>query len=106
MQERTARPSMCTVHAPHMPMPQPNFVPLSPISSRMTHRSRCVLGNIDRNGLVIEFEGGHDRAAPNGFLIVTPLVPCGLPPLCSRCSSRLEVLCACAAHMQPTVQCR
>src|SRR5215468_7340213 len=40
------------------------------------------------------------------FLIVTPLVPCGLPPLCSRCSSRLEVLCACAADMQPTVQCR
>src|SRR5262245_40600255 len=69
-------------------------------------QERCVLGDIDRNGPVIKFEGGHDYTAPNGFLIVTPLVPCGLPPLCSRCSSRLEVLCACAADMQPTVQCR
>src|SRR5262249_54550680 len=59
-------------------------------------QERCVLGDVDRNGPVIEFEGGHDYTAPNGFLIVTPLVPCGLPPPCSRCSSRLEVLCACA----------
>src|SRR5262249_60938172 len=35
-------------------------------------QERCVLGNIDRNGPVIEFEGGHDRTTPNGFLIVTP----------------------------------
>src|SRR5260370_2020726 len=52
MQERTARPSMCTVHAPHMPMPQPNFVPLSPISSRMTHRSgvsSAILTETDRS---------------------------------------------------------
>src|SRR5262249_2071000 len=50
MQERTARPSMCTVHAPHMPMPQPNFVPLSPISSRMTHRSGVSSATLTETG--------------------------------------------------------
>src|SRR5262249_55719656 len=43
-QERTAPPSTCTVHAPHWAMPQPYFVPVSPICSRMTH-SRGVLGS-------------------------------------------------------------
>src|SRR6516165_9232911 len=47
-----------------------------------------------------------DYTAPKKSFIVTPLVPCGLPPLYSRGSSRLEVLCVCAADMQPTVQCR
>src|SRR5208337_4543643 len=37
MQERVGRPPTCTVQAPHMPMPQPNFVPVRPITSRMTH---------------------------------------------------------------------
>jgi hypothetical protein len=39
MQERVASPSMCTVHAPHKAMPQPNFVPVIPIVSRKTHSS-------------------------------------------------------------------
>ena len=29
-QERVALPSMCTVHAPHSAMPQPNLVPVIP----------------------------------------------------------------------------
>ena len=33
MQLLTATPSTWTVHAPHNPAPQPNFVPLSPNSS-------------------------------------------------------------------------
>src|SRR5207247_5742205 len=37
--ERTARPSRCTVHAPHCATPQPNFVPVSWSRSRITHRS-------------------------------------------------------------------
>ena len=32
-------PSTCTVQAPHCAMPQPNFVPVIPSSSRMTQRS-------------------------------------------------------------------
>jgi len=38
-QERVARPSTCTVQAPHWAMPQPNLVPVMPNCSRMTHRS-------------------------------------------------------------------
>src|ERR1700761_2106135 len=36
MQDRVGRPPTWTVQAPHIPIPQPNFVPLSPISSRST----------------------------------------------------------------------
>ena len=35
--ERVACPSTWTVQAPHRAMPQPNLVPLMPISSRRTH---------------------------------------------------------------------
>jgi hypothetical protein len=38
-QERTALPSTCTVQAPHCAMPQPNFVPVIPRTSRRTHSS-------------------------------------------------------------------
>src|SRR5712671_2221161 len=39
MQERVATPSICTVHAPHSAMPQPNFVPVMPSTSRNTQSS-------------------------------------------------------------------
>jgi hypothetical protein len=32
-----ACPSICTVHAPHCEMPQPNLVPVRPMLSRITH---------------------------------------------------------------------
>src|SRR5688572_17948671 len=41
-QERTASPSMCTVHAPHCAMPQPYLVPVSPRLSRSTHNNGVV----------------------------------------------------------------
>ena len=37
MQERVGRPPTWTVQAPHIPMPQPNFVPVRPMTSRITH---------------------------------------------------------------------
>jgi hypothetical protein len=37
MQDRMARPLRCTVQAPHSATPQPNFVPVSPTTSRSTH---------------------------------------------------------------------
>src|SRR5262249_18933696 len=37
LHDRTGWPSICTVHAPHCPMPQLNFVPVRPTSSRITH---------------------------------------------------------------------
>jgi hypothetical protein len=39
MQERVGAPSTCTVQAPQSAMPQPNFVPVMPSTSRSTHRS-------------------------------------------------------------------
>jgi hypothetical protein len=39
MQERVATPSTCTVQAPQSAMPQPNFVPVMPSTSRNTHSS-------------------------------------------------------------------
>jgi hypothetical protein len=36
-QERIGWPSRCTVQAPHSAMPQPNLVPVRPITSRSTH---------------------------------------------------------------------
>ena len=39
MQDRVATPSICTVQAPHSAMPQPNFVPVMPSTSRNTQRS-------------------------------------------------------------------
>ena len=38
-QERVGVPFTCTVHAPHCPMPQPNFVPLRSRTSRSTQSS-------------------------------------------------------------------
>jgi hypothetical protein len=37
MHERVARPPTWTVQAPHIPIPQPNFVPVRPMTSRITH---------------------------------------------------------------------
>src|SRR5260370_31114765 len=37
-QERVATPSTWTVHAPQSAMPQPNFVPVIPSTSRNTHK--------------------------------------------------------------------
>src|SRR6202521_2627514 len=39
MQDRVTSPLMCTVHAPHSAIPQPNFVPVMFSVSRSTHRS-------------------------------------------------------------------
>src|ERR1041385_280920 len=37
--DRIALPSRCTVQVPHSAMPQPNFVPVSPSTSRKYHSS-------------------------------------------------------------------
>src|SRR5437773_11009998 len=42
--ERTGRPFMCTVHAPHCATPQPYLVPVRPTCSRIT-QSRGVVGS-------------------------------------------------------------
>src|ERR1700728_2553581 len=38
-QERIGLPSICSVQAPHCAIPQPNFVPVKPTTSRKTQSS-------------------------------------------------------------------
>jgi hypothetical protein len=42
--ENARLPSMCTMQAPHRPVPQPNLVPVSLRSSRITHNNGMVGG--------------------------------------------------------------
>src|SRR5262245_10939568 len=42
--ENARLPSMCTMQAPHRPVPQPNFVPVSLRSSRITHNNGVIGG--------------------------------------------------------------
>src|SRR6476659_10415695 len=49
-QENARLPSMCTMHAPHSPAPQPNLVPVSLSSSLMIHKRGVVGGAADEAG--------------------------------------------------------
>ena len=49
--ENARLPSMCTMQAPHSPVPQPNLVPVSLSSSRITHNSGVSAGACERAGL-------------------------------------------------------
>src|ERR1041385_9010646 len=49
--ERTAFPSTCTVQAPHCAMPQPNLVPVSLSSSRITQRRGVLSSEFAATGL-------------------------------------------------------
>ena len=56
--ERIAWPSRCTVHAPHRATPQPNFVPVRPITSRKAH-SRGMSSGTSRLVVVpLKFKAG------------------------------------------------
>src|SRR5271169_4473930 len=44
VQDRVGWPLICTVHAPHSAIPQPNLVPVSPSVSRSTH-NRGIAGS-------------------------------------------------------------
>src|SRR2546429_1069223 len=70
-QERTGRPSSCTVQAPHSAMPQPNLVPVRPITSRSTQSTGM--------------SGGTSTVCcvPFTFRVITAVRPAG------PCSSRL-----------------
>jgi len=50
MQDRVGCPSMWIVHAPHSPMPQPNFVPVIPRTSRSVQSSGISSGTSSLRG--------------------------------------------------------
>ena len=82
LQERIARPSTCSVHAPHCPMPQLNLVPVSPTWSRITHNrgvcgsastvcnvpftssSNAIPSSSSQNCSLLAHDSGLDRDAP------------------------------------------
>src|ERR1700741_4420104 len=62
-QDRIAVPLMCTVQAPHCAIPQPNFVPVKPRTSRKTQRS-----GVSGSMLIC-------RDAPLTWIVITVALP-------------------------------
>src|SRR5258708_28801195 len=69
MQARVGAPSTCTVHAPHSAMPQPNFVPVMPSTSRSVHSSGVSCGTSAFTGLPLMFNSciGNSRDSAGGI---------------------------------------
>src|SRR5580658_2916498 len=63
-QERTACPSICTVHAPHSAMPQPYFVPVRFRESRITHSKGVDGGSSTVTGLPLTVNEIKERLLP------------------------------------------
>src|SRR6266571_2777757 len=70
-QERTGCPSICTVHAPHCAMPQPNLVPVRWSESRSTH-SRGVPGAASTSR-VLPLTTRETMKTPSGMTVRLPL---------------------------------
>src|SRR5262245_20958357 len=85
MQERTAAPSMCTVQAPHCATPQPYFVPVRPITSRITHKRGISAGT----------------STSYAVLLTVSLIAMGrdLPEMVSHRIERDEVQAECGTHL-------
>src|SRR6059036_3190582 len=83
--ERIGCPSRCTVHAPHSAIPQPNFVPVSPTTSRSTHRIGMSDGTstVTSRPLIFNVVMNHalrERAAPLDRGFTRPIEAVDPPP--------------------------
>src|SRR5882672_8307968 len=67
-QENARLPSMCTMHAPHSPAPQPNLVPVSLRSSLITHKRGVVDGAAEEAGFPLIVKLTDMFASPDEFL--------------------------------------
>src|ERR1700738_2929270 len=83
--ERVATPSMCTVQAPHCAMPQPYFVPVSPIHSRIAHNSgglgststSCAVPLMVRRSIIVLLDqAGGGRRCKLGRRYIRYMRPC------------------------------
>src|SRR5262249_12045550 len=74
--EKARLPSMCTMQAPHRPVPQPNLVPVSLSSSRITHSSGVAGGASDCAVLPLILKLVAMRTSL-AFLVVNILVVAG-----------------------------
>ena len=59
----SALPSRCTVQAPHCDRPQPNFVPVRPMVSRITQSSGMSGADVDVVPLAVDGQGNHGAAS-------------------------------------------
>src|SRR5258706_10324340 len=66
MHARVGAPSTCTVHAPHSAMPQPNFVPVMPSTSRSVHSSGVSCGTSAFTLLPLIFNAGVGASRYSG----------------------------------------
>src|SRR5262249_32048746 len=74
--EKARLPSMCTMQAPHRPVPQPNLVPVSLSSSRITHSRVVDGGSADWLLFPVTLKAFALRT-PLAFLVVNILVVAG-----------------------------
>ena len=86
-QDERARPSMSTEHAPHSPIPQPNFGPARPRSCRSTSSNgvsgsqvtlRSAPFTVNRNSVSIKISSSTQpaRTQPRSFVLHTWHEPC------------------------------
>src|SRR6476646_4176658 len=71
-QENARLPSMCTMHAPHSPAPQPNLVPVSLSSSLMIHNRGVVCAAADEAGFPFFVKSVDMFASPADLLCHVP----------------------------------
>src|SRR5580693_1254260 len=94
MQERVARPSTCTVHAPQNPIPHPNFVPVSPSSSRITQSNAASSGLCTETVLPLRSNVVMIDSLLLSLLVnAMPSTPGGWRPLFSQDRSRAGISC-------------
>src|SRR3954462_11389802 len=97
IQERVGSPSTCTVQAPHSAMPQPNFVPVMPRTSRST-QSSGVSPSTSTEWLVPLMlisndmgASGDDECLPSRLPAMTALHATGEKP-CVNCKRMIVVI--------------
>src|SRR2546427_2988457 len=74
--ERIGCPSRCTVHAPQRAMPQPNFVPVKPTTSRSTHRMGMSVGTSTVWSLPLMLRVIMVEFCPQGCIVHCPPTRC------------------------------
>src|SRR6202162_3194597 len=66
-QENGPLPSIWTMQAPHRPVPQPNLVPVSLSSSRITHNKRGLRRSLRARRLAVDLEIKCHGFPPVGY---------------------------------------
>ncbi len=93
--ERTARPSTCTVHAPHSPAPQPKRVPVSRSSSRRYHSSGMSSSPSNDRAVPFTLKLTIDVSPRSKYRTTVPYEPRSIDSACDSMSPLSEGTCPC-----------